>query len=126
MGVNSANSGVHQTEVDYMSKVSKTDLEAKNAILKQMGKISLRAFAKSKKVNAGYLSAVINGSHPASNKLRLALGLPPRSVAVEPCAKCGQVHTLKHCPDAPRKYAPHPVMRVTAIKRLLQSPYRDS
>ena len=50
----------------------------------------------------------------------------PKYVAVEPCAKCGQVHTLKHCPEATRKYAPHPVMRITAIKRMLQSPYRDS
>ena len=63
---------------------------------------------------------------PKSQAIRAALGLPPCTVSVEPCTKCGQVHTLKHCPEAPRKYAPHPVMRITAIRRLLQSPYRDS
>ncbi len=66
------------------------------------------------------------GYEPKSPTIRSALGLPPRSVAVDPCAHCGQVHTLKHCPGEPRKYAPHPVMRITAIRRLLQSPYRDS
>ena len=63
---------------------------------------------------------------PKSQAIRAALGLPPRSVTVEPCLHCGQVHTLKRCPESPRKYAPHPVMRVTSIRRLLQSPYRDS
>jgi len=87
---------------------------------------SWAAVAEDIGMNRGVLCAVANGKRKASNSLLHALGLPPRTVAVEPCAHCGQAHTLKHCPRAPRKYAPHPVMRVTAIRRLLQSPYRDS
>ena len=80
-----------------MNKHLKVDTEAKNAILNQKGKMSLRAFANSIDQNAGYLSAVISGKRVASNKLRLSLGLPPRTVSVTPL-RCGHAPVSKRCP----------------------------
>ena len=102
-------------------------IDQRNAPDAKRSKTSYRKIGARYGVSHAVIHRIVQyGYEPKDNKIRAALGLPPCTVAVEPCAKCGQVHTLKHCPEAPRKYAPHPVMRITAIRRLLQSPYRDS
>ncbi len=78
-------------------------------------------------INRGTLYHVYRGDRKPSNKVMAALGLPFEHVSVLPCAKCGQLHEFRtRCPGAPTKYAPHPVMRVSKIKRILNSPYKDS
>lgn len=78
-------------------------------------------------INRGYLSAIAHGKRKPSNKVLLALGLPLQHVEVTPCARCGQLHAFqRRCPGSASKYAPHPVMRVSKIKRILNSPYKDS
>lgn len=74
-------------------------------------------------VSRGYLYRVASGTRPASNKLLAKLGLPPHTVAVTPCAKCGAVHVTKRCTDKaqPTKYPPHPVMRVGRVRRLVNN-----
>lgn len=48
-------------------------------------------------------------------------------IPVLPCSKCGQLHAFsRRCPGASTKYAPHPVMRLSRIRRILQSPYLTS
>jgi len=125
--VSAANRHIRDERGRNMSNASLHDSEARRAIVKNKGKMSLRAFARSIGVNAGYLSAVLNGTRPASNKLRVKLGLPPHTVEVYPLP-CGCAPTGTRCKvhqPAP-KYAPHPVMRITKIKRILNSPYKDS
>lgn len=64
---------------------------------------------------------------PKSPILRAHLGLEPLPVSVTPCSKCGQLHAFsRRCPGASSKYHPHPVMRLSRIKAILNSPYRDS
>jgi hypothetical protein len=62
---------------------------------------------------------------PKSPMLRAHLGLEPLPIAVTPCPIHGVVH-IKRCPGAPSKYQPHPVMRLSKIRRLLQEPYRKT
>lgn len=64
---------------------------------------------------------------PKSPRLRAHLGLEPLPVEVTPCSKCGQLHAFaRRCPGASTKYAPHPVMRLSRLNAILNSPYRDS
>lgn len=64
---------------------------------------------------------------PKSPILRAHLGLEPLPVSVAPCSKCGQLHAFsRRAGAAATKYAPHPVMRLSHIKAILNSPYRDS
>jgi hypothetical protein len=111
-----------------MSNASLHDSEARKAIIKNKGKMSLRAYARSICVNAGYLSAVLNGTRPASNRLRVKLGLLPHTVEVYPLP-CGCAPSGTRCKvhqPAP-KYAPHPVMRLSKIRRVIQAQcYYDS
>ena len=62
---------------------------------------------------------------PKSPMLRAHLGLEPLPVEVTPCAKCGLLHAFtRRCPTAAApKYAPHPVMRLAKVRRILQSRY---
>lgn len=87
----------------------------------------MRAFAREIGINHGYLSAIINGTRPASNAVRLALGLHPLHVTVAPLS-CGHPPGGKRCAicHPPTKYAPHPVMRVSRLRKLLQNPYLQS
>jgi len=102
--------------------------EVVSAIKKKKGDKSLRAFAKEIGVNHGYLSAILNGKRHASSTVLHALGLPHTIRADIPvCPACDQPYTPRHrCANAPTKYAPHPVMRLTAIRKLLQNPYLQS
>lgn len=64
---------------------------------------------------------------PKNHLIRHALGLDPLPVEVLPCLKCGKLHDFKRkCPDAFIKYAPHPVMRLSRLRAILTSPYRNS
>lgn len=64
---------------------------------------------------------------PKSPALRAHLGLAPLPVQVSPCQKCGQLHAFsRRCPGAATKYAKHPVMRLSRLRAILTSPYRDS
>lgn len=67
----------------------------------------------------GYLSAVLHGKRRASNRLRRALGLRPRTVPAEPCHHCGDVHIRRTCParkgeTKPRRRLPPPLVRLVA------------
>ena len=87
-------------------------------------------------VNRGTLSGVINGKREPSAKLikkinsvyGCHLHQKQVKITVEVCPACDAPnYTPRHrCPGAPSKYAPHPVMRVSKIKRILNSPYKDS
>lgn len=61
----------------------------------------LRSLASELGMNPGYLSRVMRGQRQASNRLRLALGLPPRTALAPVCGKCGVVHTTKRCTHKP-------------------------
>lgn len=64
---------------------------------------------------------------PKSPTLRAHLGLEPLPVSVAPCSKCGQLHAFsRRCPGSATKYAPHPVIRLSRLKAILNSPYKDS
>ena len=70
-------------------------------------------------VSKGYLSAVLSGKRRASNRLRCALGLAPRTVPAEPCRYCGKVHTRRTCPERkgegkPRRRLAPPLVRLVA------------
>lgn len=86
-------------------------------------------------VNRGTLSAVESGDREPSKRLIKKLNsvygchLHPKQVkiVVDVCPICGAVPTPRHrCPGTPPKYAPHPVMRMIRLKRILNSPYKDS
>jgi hypothetical protein len=110
-----------------MSNASLHDSEARRAIITNKGKKSLRAYAKTIGVNAGYLSAVLNGTRPASNRLRVKLGLPPHTVEVYPLP-CGCAPSGKRCKlhDAKK---PRRVYDISykRLRALLNNPYyKDS
>lgn len=86
-----------------------------------------RAVEKHLKINRGYLSQIANGKRKPSSKVLIALGLPLEHVSVEPLS-CGHAPLRKSCPICnQQKYAPHPVMRISKIRRILQNPYlKDS
>ena len=46
---------------------------------------------------AALANALHRGAIDDSPKLREALGLPPKTVTVEPCPDCGEVHTADWC-----------------------------
>ena len=67
----------------------------------------------------GYISAVLHGKRRASNRLRCALGLAPRTVPAEPCHHCGDVHIRRTCParkgeTKPRRRLAPPLVRLVA------------
>ena len=53
---------------------------------------SWKAVARGLKFNAGYLYRVAHGGRKASNKLLVALHLPPRQALADVCPRCGVVH----------------------------------
>jgi len=72
--------------------------------------------------------AAVYGIEPKDAAIRAALGLPPHAVTVAPLP-CGCPPSGTRCKvhGQPRKYAPHPVMRVSRLRKLLQNPYyKDS
>lgn len=80
------------------------------------------------------LCAVANGhkkaSRPLIDKLNTAYGLHlhyETKIEVDPLP-CGCPPTGKRCKvhQPPTKYTKHPVMRLSKILRVLQSPYKDS
>ncbi len=85
-------------------------------------------------VNKGTLKGIADGKRKPTRKMVDTLNhfygcrVPYPPVEVSPCAKCGQLHAFsRRCPGSFIKYAPHPVMRVSKIRRLLQNPYlKDS
>lgn len=110
---------------------SESDKIAQIRLVEVRGKRTWAALAKELKFNQGYLNRVARGKRPASNRLRIALGLHPLHVPVDPCPTCGTV-TLSdvcrtcHPPKPKRQYAVHPVMRVSRLRKLLQNPYLQS
>lgn len=82
--------------------------------------------------NKGVLCAVANGKRKPSHALidrmneRYGLHLPYPEITIhaQPCSKCGQLHAFtKHCPGSATKYAPHPVMRLSRLRAILNNPY---
>ena len=58
-------------------------------------------------VSRGYLYRVAKGTRPASNTLRVKLGLPPNTVSVSPLP-CGHAELAKRCPICqPRSTTPN-------------------
>lgn len=103
-------------------------LRQRNALDEKGNLTSWRKIAKRYGIShASIYRLAMYGTNPKDPEIRKALNLP-EFVSVEPCARCGHVHVTKRCTDKtqPTKYAPHPVMRVTAIRRLLQNPYLQS
>lgn len=79
----------------------------------------LVAAARAIGINKGYLSAVLHGRRRASNAMRCALGLAPRTVPVVPCPHCGKPPLRKRCAcrDAARpqrRRVPPPLVRLVA------------
>lgn len=99
---------------------SESNNTARNHLIERKGKLSWKAVSDELKFNQGYLNRVARGMRPASNRLRIALGLRPITVAVPPCASCGGVHVTKRCAkNAHHKYAPHPVVRWKTLEKVL-------
>lgn len=83
--------------------------------------------------NKGVLCAVANGKRKASHELidrmneryGLKLKYTHIKITVTPCPTCGAIpNAAKHrCPQSAPKYKPHPVMRLSKLRRLMQSPY---
>lgn len=80
----------------------------------------------------GTLSRVAKGDREPTEKLcskiNSAYGCNvrphPKHVAVEPCAKCGQLHEFKsRCPSAPRQKRRTYDISYKRLRELLQSPY---
>lgn len=62
-----------------------------------------------------------------NNTYGTSLVFHPLHVTVAPLP-CGHAELVKRCPicNPPTKYAPHPVMRVSRLRKLLQNPYLQS
>lgn len=83
--------------------------------------------------NRGMLCKVAKGKKPASRPLidRMNevyhLHLPYETkIEVVPLS-CGHAPLRKSCPICnQKKYAPHPVMRLSRLRAILTSPYKDS
>lgn len=79
------------------------------------------------KYSRGTLYSVSEGKRRPPNKLIDAMNkvyglhLPYAEITIKaiPCQIHGIVHEPRRCPSAPTKYAPHPVMRVTKVQRLM-------
>lgn len=102
-------------------------LRQRNALDAKGRKQSYRTIAKKYGVNHAVIHRiVVYGIEPKDHKIRHALGLSDY-VQVQTCSKCGQLHAFsRRCPGAVTKYPPHPVMRLSRLKAILNSPYRDS
>ena len=109
----------------YTFETVRASLKAQHDALDARGKkTSYRKIAALYGVSHAVIHrAAVYGIEPKNNSIRAALGLPPHTVAVAPCAKCGAVHVAKRCTDRaqPTKYAPHPVMRLSKVKRLVNN-----
>lgn len=84
-------------------------------------------------VNKGTLIGMAKGKRKPTRKMVDKLNhlygcrIPYPPIEVTPCYKCGQLHAFsRRCPGAATKYAPHPVMRLSRLKAILNSPYNDS
>lgn len=90
-----------------------------------LGRISefktLRSAARHYQINPGLLSRVLAGGD--SPTVRRALGIPLKTVGVEPCPTCGEAHTIPWCikdlgePKKPRKRTGKPSNRLTIHKQ---------
>lgn len=89
--------------------------------------LSLRKIAKKYGVSHGVIQRVIAGREPVIPHIRSAFGLPPHYIEVTPLP-CGHAPLRDRCPicKTPTKYAPHPVVRLAKLRRLMQSPYNNS
>lgn len=88
--------------------------------------LSLRKIAKKYGVSHGAIQRVMAGHEPVMPRIRSAFGLPPRAVPVAPLP-CGCAPLKSRCPvHQATKYAAHPVMRLSALWRLMRSPYNNS
>lgn len=89
-----------------MSKAQSISSDAENVserILAIKGEKSFAKLADELGENRGYLYRVCRGQRPASNRLRVKLGLHLSHVEVEPLA-CGHAPIKKNCPMCtPRK-----------------------
>lgn len=82
---------------------------------------SWAAVAQDVGVNRGVLCSIANGKRTPSDNVLLAIGLQPHSVLVTPCAVCGSTRHKKH-----RNRKPDRSIRLSRIRKLLQSPYLTS
>lgn len=91
------------------------------------GNLSLRKIAARYGVTHAVIHRILTyDMEPKNREIRNALGLKDYAL-VEICPKCEQLHELKQrCPGATTKYAPHPVMRLSRLRSILTSPYKDS
>lgn len=112
----------------YTTDHLKADILRQRSALDAKGKKpSYRAIAKRYGVSHAVIHRLmVYNIEPKDHQIRHALGLTDY-VLVEACAKCGKAHDpVRRCPGEPTKYAAHPVMRLSKIRRILQSPYKDS
>lgn len=102
-------------------------LSQRNALDAKGKKQSYRTIAKKYGVSHAVIYRIITCDfEPKDHEIRHALGLSDYAV-VEICPKCEQLHELKRrCPGMTTKYQPHPVMRLSRLKAILNSPYKDS
>jgi hypothetical protein len=105
-------------------------LLARYADLKSWGKVASELRYKSRGVLCDVAAGKRKASRPLIDKLNSAYGLHlhyETKIEVDPLP-CGCAPSGTRCKvhqPAP-KYAPHPVMRLSKIRRILQSPYKDS
>lgn len=107
---------------------AKDVIEKRHAELKSWEKLSRELDG----VNKGTLVGLANGTRKPTRKMIDKLNrfygchihYPP--VPVEPLS-CGHAPLRKSCPICnQKKYAPHPVMRLSRLRAILTSPYKDS
>ena len=93
-----------------MGKIAQDSESARivqNRILSIKANSTWEQAAKRIGVSRGYLYRVATGTRPASNALRVKLGLPPHTVAVSPLG-CGHAPIAKRCPICqPRSATPN-------------------
>lgn len=106
--------------------VRQSIIAKRNALDKSGQKTPLRKIAKDYGgVSHGVIQRILAGKEPHDTKIRRALGLSEEIIIHAAPLKCGHISLSKRCkichPDP--KYKPHPVMRLTKLRRLMQSPY---
>ena len=90
----------------------------RNALDAKQRKTSYRKIGKKYGVSHAVIHRIVAyGIDPIDNHIRAALGLPPHTVEVAPCAKCGNVHVTKHCTANPHPRQPDPVIRVKKLRQ---------
>jgi hypothetical protein len=73
--------------------------------------------------SAGLLCSILGGYEPKTDKTRRRLGLPPKSIPVEPCGNCNEVHVVGWCvkidgdPVKPKHPKPAPAKKRKATKQ---------